>query len=128
MADSDTTAPRQQEKPAVDAHEGLHTTVSDQTEQDVEAPEARGLDLDEIPAEYWRSFRFLGSATSIILLAVCLYIGFSLPVRLGHVVYLTNNSIGLTACCRRAVSKSSMPTLVSAARRVEIFAVKLTAG
>lgn len=47
---------------------------------DDEAPVARGVDVDEIPAGYWMSFRFLGSVASIVLLAVCLYVGFSLPV------------------------------------------------
>lgn len=49
-------------------------------EEDDEAPEIRGVDLEDISPMYWRSFRFLGSAISIVLLAICLYVGFSLPV------------------------------------------------
>ena len=50
------------------------------TEEDVEAPIARGVDLDAIPHQYWLSYKFLGSAFSIVLLAVSLYINFALPV------------------------------------------------
>lgn len=49
-------------------------------EEDSEAPEIRGVDSGDIPSQYWWSFRFLGSGLSVILLAVSLYIGFSLPV------------------------------------------------
>lgn len=55
----------------------LHTV---ETEEDVEAPVARGVDLEVIPERYWWSYKFLGSAFSIILLAVSLYINFALPV------------------------------------------------
>lgn len=38
-------------------------------------------DVDELPAGYWRSFRFLGSIAAIIMLANCLFVGYVLPVR-----------------------------------------------
>ncbi|KAI1618842.1 siderophore iron transporter [Exophiala viscosa] len=60
----------------VEHTQGLSKTL---TLPDDEAPVARGIDAEEIPAGYWLSFRFLGSVASIVLLAVCLYIGFSLP-------------------------------------------------
>lgn len=68
---------RDEEKPTTD-----HVNMAAPTESDldVEAPDARGVDLEDIPPQYWWSFRFLGSAISIILLAICLYVGFSLPV------------------------------------------------
>ena len=56
----------------------LHTV--DTADEDVEAPIARGVDVEAIPSKYWLSWRFLGSAFSIILLAVCLYVNFTLPV------------------------------------------------
>ena len=85
------TSHQEHEKPEVNAHDELHPTMTGQTEPDMEAPEARGLDLEDIPSRYWWSFRFLGSATSIILLAVCLYVGFSLPVSPPSPRFLTTN-------------------------------------
>lgn len=49
---------------------------------DHEAAAARGAQLDDIPAGYWWSFRFLGSAFSIVLLAASLFVNFNLPVGL----------------------------------------------
>lgn len=68
---------REEEKVTTDH---INVVAPDEGDMDIEAPNARGVDLDDIPSQYWWSFRFLGSATSIILLAICLYIGFSLPV------------------------------------------------
>jgi hypothetical protein len=70
----------------VEHHEKADVKIPDITDgdEDAEAPEIRGLDLDEISPRYWYSFRFVGSATSIVLLAICLYVGFSLPVGLGQ--------------------------------------------
>lgn len=70
----------------VEHHEKPDVKIPDITDgdEDAEAPEIRGLDLDEISPRYWYSFRFVGSATSIVLLAICLYVGFSLPVGLAN--------------------------------------------
>ncbi|CAK7214682.1 hypothetical protein SBRCBS47491_002235 [Sporothrix bragantina] len=58
---------------------------------DIEAPEARGVEADDIPDAYWWSFRFIGSCISIILLAISLYISFSLPA---SAITVINNSLG----------------------------------
>ncbi|KAL1891483.1 hypothetical protein Sste5346_007574 [Sporothrix stenoceras] len=47
--------------------------------RDSEAPAARGVQFDNIPPNYWRSFRFLGSAFSVVLLASALFTNFNLP-------------------------------------------------
>jgi hypothetical protein len=57
-----------------------HSPYPAETDEDVEAPIARGVDLDAIPEKYWMSYKFLGSVFSIILLAISLYINFALPV------------------------------------------------
>lgn len=62
------------------------------TEEDVEAPVARGVDLEAIPEKYWWSYKFLGSAFSIILLAVSLYINFALPA---SVLLVINEDLGM---------------------------------
>lgn len=62
-----------------------------ETEEDVEAPIARGVDVEEIPEKYWLSWRFLGAAFSIILLAVSLYVNFTLPA---SVLLVINEDIG----------------------------------
>lgn len=49
------------------------------TSADDEAAEAKGVDFDTIDPAYWRSFRFLGSVASIMLITISLYIGFALP-------------------------------------------------
>jgi hypothetical protein len=36
---------------------------------------------NDVPSGYWRSYRFLGSITAIILLANGLFIGYVMPVR-----------------------------------------------
>ena len=41
-------------------------------DEDMEEPEIRGVAPDQISPRYWLSFGSLGSATSIILLAICL--------------------------------------------------------
>ncbi|ERS98989.1 hypothetical protein HMPREF1624_04184 [Sporothrix schenckii ATCC 58251] len=46
---------------------------------DHEAPAARGVQFDDIPAKYWLSYRFLGSAFSVVLLASSLFTNFNLP-------------------------------------------------
>jgi hypothetical protein len=38
-------------------------------------------DLNDVPNGYWRSYRFIGSITAIILLANGLFIGYVMPVR-----------------------------------------------
>ncbi|CAK7207711.1 hypothetical protein SEUCBS139899_010522 [Sporothrix eucalyptigena] len=49
------------------------------TEGDTEAVTARGVQSDNIPAGYWRSYRFLGSFASVVLLATSLFVNFNLP-------------------------------------------------
>ncbi|CAK7222292.1 hypothetical protein SCUCBS95973_004793 [Sporothrix curviconia] len=49
------------------------------TDSDQEAVNARGVQADNIPAGYWRSYRFLGSFMSIVLLAASLFVNFNLP-------------------------------------------------
>lgn len=76
------------EKPAVEHAPVVH--AEDHTD-DVEAPEARGVEADNIPDAYWWSFRFLGSCASVVLLAVSLYISFSLPA---SAITVINASLG----------------------------------
>ncbi|KAL1889494.1 hypothetical protein Sste5346_008872 [Sporothrix stenoceras] len=86
MADSRLEAG---EKPTVE-----HVTTNDidaDIDADIEAPEARGVEADNIPDAYWLSFRFLGSCASVVLLAVSLYISFSLPA---SAITVINNSLG----------------------------------
>ena len=78
MSTADISRVGDDEKAAVYQHENTLQPV--ETEGDVEAPIARGVDLEAIPEKYWWSWRFIGSAFSIILLAVSLYINFALPV------------------------------------------------
>lgn len=63
-----------------------------------EAPEAQGVNFETIDPKYWRSFRFLGSVASIILITISLYIGFALPASCLQVI---NEDLG-TACNQRA--------------------------
>lgn len=58
-----------------------HIDSSTSRDGDTEAPAARGVQFDNIPANYWRSYRFLGSAFSVVLLASSLFTNFNLPVR-----------------------------------------------
>lgn len=50
------------------------------TDSDNEAAAARGVESGNIPKGYWWSFRFLGTFTSIVLLAASLFVNFNLPV------------------------------------------------
>ncbi|CAK7201513.1 hypothetical protein SEUCBS139899_004219 [Sporothrix eucalyptigena] len=56
-----------------------HSDGSTSHDVDNEAPAARGVQMDNIPANYWRSFRFLGSFFSVVLLASALFTNFNLP-------------------------------------------------
>ena len=56
------------------------------TDRDQEAVAARGVQSDNIPAGYWRSYRFLGSFMSIVLLAASLFVNFNLPVSQLHLI------------------------------------------
>jgi hypothetical protein len=42
---------------------------------------ADNADSNDVPSGYWRSYRFIGSITAIILLANGLFIGYVMPVR-----------------------------------------------
>ncbi|KIH87497.1 siderophore iron transporter [Sporothrix brasiliensis 5110] len=49
------------------------------TDSDTEAVTARGVEADNIPSGYWYSYRFLGTFSSIVLLAASLFVNFNLP-------------------------------------------------
>jgi hypothetical protein len=55
---------------------------------------ANHADSHDVPTGYWRSYRFIGSITAIILLANGLFIGYVMPVmwsqNIGCNCYLTS--------------------------------------
>lgn len=57
-----------------------HADKTTTTDSDQEGAAARGAQVNDIPAGYWYSFRFLGSFFSLILVASALFINFNLPV------------------------------------------------
>lgn len=58
----------------------FHQVSTLNTDADTEAVQARGVEVDNIPAGYWWSYRFLGTFSSIVLLAASLFVNFNLPV------------------------------------------------
>ena len=57
-----------------------HADKTTTMDSDQEGAAARGARVNDIPAGYWYSFRFLGSFFSLILVASALFINFNLPV------------------------------------------------
>lgn len=49
--------------------------VSDNSSHDEVAEEARGGDLSEMPAGYYRNWRFIGSVIAVAFMAQGLYLG-----------------------------------------------------
>ncbi|CAK7210129.1 hypothetical protein SBRCBS47491_000666 [Sporothrix bragantina] len=74
--------------------EHIDTATDSIFDGDVEAPTARGVESDDIPYNYWWSYQFLGSGFSIILLAVSLYVNFSLP---SNALTVINADLGYSA-------------------------------
>ncbi|CAK7238489.1 hypothetical protein SEUCBS140593_010740 [Sporothrix eucalyptigena] len=74
--------------------EHVDTTTGTIFDGDTEAPTARGVESDDIPDNYWWSYQFLGSSFSIILLAVSLYVNFTLP---SNALTVINADLGYSA-------------------------------
>jgi len=56
---------------------------------DLDGETSRPLQLEELPAGYYRSKNFIGSVAGVCLMAISLFLGFVLPVRLAMVLVVS---------------------------------------